>query len=1005
MTKNYSRPKNPYIPGGVVKGGEFFGREDILQRIQEYISESKQNAILLTGPRRIGKTSILFKIRDELPKDQFITVYFDLMGKSNSKLNEILHELAKKIAECAGVKSPRISKNFKLEKGFLQQVYSVIGEKKLLVLLDEFDTLDYVSEKGEDESDGIASNQFMKYVRNLLEQPGQIAFVIVLGRKLSDLSNTSLSLFKASQQIKVSVMPRGEATRLIQSVESTGAIRYEQRAIERLLELTNGHPYYVQILCNTLYRRVWDTNLEDGQVAVVASALVDEIIEDALESSNPAFEWIWDGIPPAEKIVLSALVSILPNEDSTATISEINSLLEGRRLRAYTGQFTIAPDNLVEWEILKRVEETKFQFFIEVFRRWIQKNKKLEIVSDEINKVNRRAETKYEAAKEAHAANELKSAITDYREAIRLNPAHLNARSSLAQALYEDNQINAAITEYEEVYQFSKSSAEEPLTQVLSYRAQQYETKKQLLQALADYERILLIKEADTNAKEKRISILAQLGDEALQKNDIDTAENYYESAGVLGKRAISIQAKRHELSVINLEKKHAKEIKQVTRTFINRMILIGISGIALTFCSILTFGMTTGVWDIPKVFASNTPTNTVTPTNTETSTSTPTITPTDTITFTPSDTPTPTITNTPWRRVNYIPFTASFIDSTQNGENVLIARDNGDIEVWKSIPNKKLYLIYNLYINESIFDIQYAANDSYIFVRTRNAILIYDSNLQDASDPFRRIETPSIASMVIQPGNKDHQVAYINAKGELSIIDWSDKKILFENKFSSVKEAAYSDDGKKMAILSASGGVTIWDIEKDEPIEVNIPAMPASYGTNISRGNLMWQGDRIGLAISYVGEGYYYYNYIVWQSTDLNKSIIITASCQVSCASKYQLTTDGTLLISTVDGYVAVYDTKTGSRLFNQSIFTDTSTCGYIKDIEYIAGLREIITANSGCNVTISLLDNPIWTPTITPTRSLTPTNTYTPTQTFTPTKTYTPTLPPPTLTATVKP
>ena len=51
---------NPYVAGNSVGGGPaFVGRDDILQDVHALLNNPQQNAILLHGQRRIGKTSIL----------------------------------------------------------------------------------------------------------------------------------------------------------------------------------------------------------------------------------------------------------------------------------------------------------------------------------------------------------------------------------------------------------------------------------------------------------------------------------------------------------------------------------------------------------------------------------------------------------------------------------------------------------------------------------------------------------------------------------------------------------------------------------------------------------------------------------------------------------------------------------------------------------------------------------------------------------------------------------
>jgi AAA+ ATPase superfamily predicted ATPase len=99
--------RNPYIAGKAL-GDErgFFGREDIFQLVETTLSSTDQNALVLFGQRRIGKTSILLQLRRRLPPPPFRTIYFDLMDQARKPLSTVLYELAATIAAEFNLPSP-----------------------------------------------------------------------------------------------------------------------------------------------------------------------------------------------------------------------------------------------------------------------------------------------------------------------------------------------------------------------------------------------------------------------------------------------------------------------------------------------------------------------------------------------------------------------------------------------------------------------------------------------------------------------------------------------------------------------------------------------------------------------------------------------------------------------------------------------------------------------------------------------------------------------------------
>jgi hypothetical protein len=62
------------IVGAVVRGDDFFGRESFVSRVWEVLNTSN---VLLAGPRRFGKTSVMYNILD-FPKPGSRVVHVDL---------------------------------------------------------------------------------------------------------------------------------------------------------------------------------------------------------------------------------------------------------------------------------------------------------------------------------------------------------------------------------------------------------------------------------------------------------------------------------------------------------------------------------------------------------------------------------------------------------------------------------------------------------------------------------------------------------------------------------------------------------------------------------------------------------------------------------------------------------------------------------------------------------------------------------------------------------------
>ncbi|MDQ2997447.1 MAG: hypothetical protein M3R61_10375, partial [Chloroflexota bacterium] len=137
----------PYIAGPALdQSGDFWGREDILQVIETILNTSDQNAVVLFGQRRIGKTSILLQLQYRLSNPPFLSVYFDLMDRARRLLGQLLFEIASTMAAEAGME-PVAAENFDdqgiyFRRTFLPALYAALSENQIPVLLfDEFATV------------------------------------------------------------------------------------------------------------------------------------------------------------------------------------------------------------------------------------------------------------------------------------------------------------------------------------------------------------------------------------------------------------------------------------------------------------------------------------------------------------------------------------------------------------------------------------------------------------------------------------------------------------------------------------------------------------------------------------------------------------------------------------------------------------------------------------------------------------------------------------------------
>jgi tetratricopeptide (TPR) repeat protein len=503
---------NPYVVGHPVGDSPaFFGRADVLSEVLRVLHHPQNNAIVLYGQRRIGKTSILQELETKLPHEgAYFLILFDLQNKATCPLAEVLEELAYKISEALKQEEPNLGK--KPEIAFRQWLSTVLPTDTSLVLLfDEFDAL-------EDHKAKQASTTFFPYLQELLNvDPKHLNFVFVIGRKIDDLKNTLSLLKEVTTTKRISLLEHQDTVKLIRFSENNNSLYWSNDAIEKIWQLTNGHPYLTQHLCSRVWENI-DKNKSD-EAPTVNDNDVEAAIVDTLANSRSALEWLWDGLPPAERVVASALAEAGAGE---ITEKQLKNLLRENGLQVFISKLQDAPRVLQEWDLIEQVKGGSYHFRVELLRRWITDYKPLHSVQEELDRIQPIADNYYQIGLSHYHGRELEEALNVLYKAIRINPNHVKATQLLADILLENGELDEAIERLERLYKSQPKAARTKLVHALLISAQENESKEEQLNF---YKKILALESEHTEAKE----VWRLCGDEAYKDGDLETALNAYQ--------------------------------------------------------------------------------------------------------------------------------------------------------------------------------------------------------------------------------------------------------------------------------------------------------------------------------------------------------------------------------------------------------------------------------------------------------------------------------------------
>ena len=421
-------------------------------------------------------------------------MYFDLQGRAEHGLEQVLYALAREIARRLGLPAPKreaFAEESYFQYTFLRDCYRILGNERLLVLVDEFDVLG-----GEEVTPDAAYHVLFSYLQDLLiDEQRHLAFVFVVGRRIDELPSRIKATFKSAQCKRIGVLDPAPAVRLV-TAPAGGTLNFCPGVVDQLMDLTSGHPYFLQLLCHELFERaVWE-----GRRDISAEDLTDDVLAAGMELGMGGLAWFWDEFPPAERFILSAIAHILQRRDK-ASLREIGDTLRRHGVQLQGMEMSVAPTVLAEWEIIERAGRDAYRFRVEFLRRWILAKHSLDEAKRELEQVSARAVQLYEGARQRHKRGDLAGALADYGRALAVNPNHARARLGMGQALFESGRLEAATDAFDKAYRLDPESARDGLVAAHRDLGILLESEGHLDQARPHFLRVLDLQPDDLTAR------------------------------------------------------------------------------------------------------------------------------------------------------------------------------------------------------------------------------------------------------------------------------------------------------------------------------------------------------------------------------------------------------------------------------------------------------------------------------------------------------------------------
>lgn len=301
----------PFPTGIPVKGKDLVGREEEFSQIVELASHHQ--SVVLIGPRRYGKTSLLLEVLKSLRLRNFLTARVDIFDTpTKGDLGEAITEAVlrnedipirgvikavksglrtalkhieiKQVIDdfefILGFADPKVDEDVLLDEAldFPQEFASRRG-KHLIFAFDEFGDLAKLN-----------GDPLIKKMRSKFQLQENVTYIFTGSQEslMEQLfSNRHQAFFRFGRILYLNELPKPELEEYI--IKSFQGLEFyiERNVAQEIIAKTSAHPYYTQLLCQLLYFSL------KGERNEIKLKDVQECFIRAIFSEKSYFDQLW----------------------------------------------------------------------------------------------------------------------------------------------------------------------------------------------------------------------------------------------------------------------------------------------------------------------------------------------------------------------------------------------------------------------------------------------------------------------------------------------------------------------------------------------------------------------------------------------------------------------------------------------------------------------------------------------------------------------------------------
>ncbi|MCC6457352.1 MAG: TGS domain-containing protein [Caldilineaceae bacterium] len=371
---------NPYSRLPVHEQAMFFGRSQELLQIYELLRAGVGN-IWLMGQKRVGKTSLLFHLKNYYLKDRgFVLAFVDFQLLGSMATSNLYFEIANAVYNELQA-DPRIGDLGAPLPGlfahqpplqliaYIRSIQSRLGANRLVLLLDEF------SRTTDAYLQGTLQRSFFDEWRGLLQATApDISYITVFQQQTyqslslhtqQQANDPSWHLMELGERLVLKSLSSQDVRRLIEW-PMRNFLEYRPETLDHVAQLTGGNPFLIQTFCFKL-----TAHMARCDRRLVEDADIEAVRAEFMLPTESVFAHFVDAIKGSGHAVTQQLARLAgENQHGSVTWEALAAALPHvlpDKLRRTLASLT---DN----DILGQPAPECWQFCCRLFQQWLELN-------------------------------------------------------------------------------------------------------------------------------------------------------------------------------------------------------------------------------------------------------------------------------------------------------------------------------------------------------------------------------------------------------------------------------------------------------------------------------------------------------------------------------------------------------------------------------------------------------------------------------------------------------